>query len=410
MKRLPGHAEEPVVTFDFEGQTVPAREGEPLASALIASGRKIFSRSVKYHRPRGAFCMASSCAQCLVRVDGNPNVFACRTPVKAGMKVERQNAFPTADFDVLAAADWLFPKGLDHHTLLSGVPLSQDVMVKAVRALSGLGLLPEKARDIAPTLEDVHVDVLIVGAGPAGRAAAQACQEAGVPFVLMEQEASVSLPSSTLLATAIGVYQDVTGRFVAAVKQGSLVRVYAQRFLFCTGGHPYLVAFENNDLPGVYSGHALRVLLERDRVLPGKVVALFGPGDERGPVEKAFRAAGATVAVSDEAWPLKAHGLNEVTGVRFRLASGEEKRIACDTIGLCQHPAPAFELPRQAGAQVAFDASLGVFVVKADSDGQTDANDVFVAGAVTRPMGPTDAQARGTLAARALLKTLRGVA
>jgi sarcosine oxidase subunit alpha len=409
MKRLPGHAEEPVVTFDFEGQTVPAREGEPLASALIASGRKIFSRSVKYHRPRGAFCMASSCAQCLVRVDGNPNVFACRTPVKPGMKVERQNAFPTADFDVLSAADWLFPKGVDHHTLLANVPLSQDVMVKAVRALSGLGLLPDKPRDIAPTLEDVHVEVLIVGAGPAGRAAAKECQGAGVPFLLMEQEAALAAHSNALFATAIGVYTDATGRFVAAVKGESIVRAYAKRFLFCTGGHPYLLPFESNDLPGVYAGQALHLLLERDRVLPGKVVALFGPNDEREALEKALLKEGARVVVSQEALPERALGINEVTGVCLRLPSGKEKRIACDTIGLCQKPAPSFELPRQAGATVEFDVASGVFKVKAGPDGQTHAPDVYVAGDVKGARGPTEAANDGTLSARALLKGLRGV-
>ncbi|MGZ6131649.1 MAG: (2Fe-2S)-binding protein, partial [Myxococcaceae bacterium] len=65
----------PELTIEFEGKSVRAREGEPAACALLAAGQTVFSRSIKYHRPRGPFCMAASCSNCLVRIDGVPNRF-----------------------------------------------------------------------------------------------------------------------------------------------------------------------------------------------------------------------------------------------------------------------------------------------------------------------------------------------
>jgi len=108
------------VTIDFEGTPVPAFAGEPVAVALHAAGIDTLARSSKYHRPRGFFCLDGHCAACLLRIDGRPNQRACVTPVRADLACTRQNAFPSADVDLLAAADWLFPEGMDHHTMMTG--------------------------------------------------------------------------------------------------------------------------------------------------------------------------------------------------------------------------------------------------------------------------------------------------
>src|SRR4051794_12880698 len=94
------------VALELEGETVPAREGESVAAALLCAGEHVFARSVKYHRPRAPFCFSGECSQCLMRVDGVPNVFTCRTKVRPGLRVERQNAYPSAKVDVFAAIDW----------------------------------------------------------------------------------------------------------------------------------------------------------------------------------------------------------------------------------------------------------------------------------------------------------------
>jgi sarcosine oxidase subunit alpha len=93
------------LVIDFEGAPVRAFEGEPVAVALYAAGVQTLARSSKYHRRRGLFCLDGHCASCYLRIDGRPNRRACVTPARAGLRCERQNAFPSADVDLLTAAD-----------------------------------------------------------------------------------------------------------------------------------------------------------------------------------------------------------------------------------------------------------------------------------------------------------------
>src|SRR5262249_30721483 len=160
------------ISVDFEGESVPAIEGEPVACSLLAAGHAVFSRSVKYHRPRGPFCFAAACSQCLMRVDGVPNLYTCRVPARDGMRLERQNAYPSAEHDIFRSIDWLFPRGLDHHEMFAGVPIAESVMTKVARHLAGLGLLPDKPASQGLAPEVVSCAVAIVGGGAAGLAAA----------------------------------------------------------------------------------------------------------------------------------------------------------------------------------------------------------------------------------------------
>src|SRR5712692_7532066 len=91
-------------TFQFDGETIEARSGDTVASALYRAGRRIFTRSFKYHRPRGLLCLAGKCPNCMMNVDGTPNVRACIMPARDGMEVRHQNAWPSLDRDALAIA------------------------------------------------------------------------------------------------------------------------------------------------------------------------------------------------------------------------------------------------------------------------------------------------------------------
>src|SRR5437879_11936985 len=86
-------------TFVFNGRSVEARSGDTVASALYRAGRRIFTRSFKYHRPRGLLCLAGKCPNCMMNVDGAPNVRACITPARAGIQIRHQNAYPSLEND-----------------------------------------------------------------------------------------------------------------------------------------------------------------------------------------------------------------------------------------------------------------------------------------------------------------------
>src|SRR5580765_8002078 len=94
------------VSFTFDGKTVSAFAGQSIAAALYADGQRIFSRSFKYHRPRGLFCVAGECPNCLMEVNGRPNVRTCIEPASPGQVVKSQNAWPSLRFDFLRISDY----------------------------------------------------------------------------------------------------------------------------------------------------------------------------------------------------------------------------------------------------------------------------------------------------------------
>jgi len=131
--------------ISLDGQDIEAQEGDTVAAALLRARITTFTRSIKYHRPRGPFCLAGSCGQCLMRVDGVPSLPACRVKAQEGMACERQNGPLGVEKDLFRAADFLFADGLDHHHLLTGSRLLGRVALEVARRLAGLGELPARS-------------------------------------------------------------------------------------------------------------------------------------------------------------------------------------------------------------------------------------------------------------------------
>src|SRR5690606_9928370 len=125
---------------------------------------------------------------CLVRLGGVPNLRACQAPCTPGAELEGQNAFPSAEVDLLGAVDFLFSRGLDHHTLMTGSSVLNKLANKVVRQLSGLGKLPAHAATELPEVAERRVDVCVIGGGPAGLAAAIACAQRGRSTLLVDDQ------------------------------------------------------------------------------------------------------------------------------------------------------------------------------------------------------------------------------
>jgi sarcosine oxidase subunit alpha len=97
MKRIQSHPvlgemdERPRVSIFFEGRAIEAFEGEPIAAALEAAGIADLRYSHRFNQPRGIYCGIGQCQECVMIVDGVPNVRTCVTPVEEGMRIERQH-------------------------------------------------------------------------------------------------------------------------------------------------------------------------------------------------------------------------------------------------------------------------------------------------------------------------------
>lgn len=79
-----------LVTFTLDGQKLQGYEGEPVAAALRAAGVMVHRYTLKNHEPRGVFCAIGRCTDCVMIIDGQPNVRTCVTPLKAGMNIQTQ--------------------------------------------------------------------------------------------------------------------------------------------------------------------------------------------------------------------------------------------------------------------------------------------------------------------------------
>ncbi len=403
--------------------------GESVAVALCANDFRVLSRSLKYHRPRSFFCLEGHCGACLMRIDGVPNLRACMEPCREGMQVEGQNAYPSPDLDMLGAVDWLFPKGMDHHTLMTGSRILNSVVNRMVRQLGGLGQLPDHPAEEIPEVRTAEPDVVVVGAGPAGLAAATAAAEAGAEVLLVDEhdrvggslladprfdpadaqargERAASAGVRVLTRTTASAFypEDDGGLLILALPDG-LMRVRAKRYVYATGGYVVNRLFPNNDRPGVMAARAVGRLLVRYGVRPGARICVVGDDDYARALATALRDAECKVIEVDqtERFITGARGRVWVSGVEIE-AAGKKRREPCDLIAVSETPAPASDAPRHHGCEVVLDPTLGGYAVRADDDGHTSIADVLACGDVCGYVGPERAATAGARAGAAAAK------
>ncbi|HSD19889.1 MAG TPA: 2Fe-2S iron-sulfur cluster-binding protein [Anaeromyxobacter sp.] len=426
MPRLPDPRFAPNCAILVDGERLPARRGESITSALLAAGRLLVSRSAKYHRPRGPFCLAGSCAACLVRVDGQPNVRACETPCRDGLTVESQNALGSAAHDLLRAIDLFAPGGIDHHHVGTWSQLASRITVSASRQLAGLGQMPERVPPAFPPAVEERFDALVVGAGPAGLGAAEALARAGRRVLLVEKESAVGgrlrcrlgLPGDPPLAwagevaeavrgaggevaldaTALGVWPDAGGARAAVSQVGEPARlrlVRAARVILASGTWAQPPVFERNDLPGIFGARGLLVALAEDGVVPGERGAVLGAGPEAEATAARLQAAGMQVElVAGEV----ARGRGGRRLAALELVDG--RTVRCDTLAVATPRMPAAELAREVGAALELDPATGAFRVRPEPGGGI-ADGYWAVGEVTGPLDAAEAAEAGRRAGEA---------
>lgn len=362
------------VTVHLDGSALPAERGEPLAASLLATDAVILARSPKLHRPRSASCFRGACDGCLMRVDGKPNVMTCLHPVAGGEQIDSQNVVGSRKADLLRVTDWFFPKGIDHHHFMAGVPALGPIMQGFARKIAGLGKLPSEIEPEHPA-RILEADAVVIGAGLSGLVVASRLAEAGKHVVVVDDGLSLggslvaasafadklaslaAFPGKTTVfsrATAAGVYLgDV---LVASAEEAVVVRAGVR--VFATGAHDGVLAFPGNDLPGVFSARALCVL-HANGVEPDGPVVVAGSGYWADELETRL---GETVTRIDPAALVRVEGTAGVKRVIVR--EGDAERVLkAEILGVAIPGAPSFEVAAQAGAEVRFVPERGYAVV-----------------------------------------------
>jgi sarcosine oxidase subunit alpha len=375
------------VIFHFNGKPVEAREGDTVASALYRSGQRIFSRSFKYHRPRGLLCANGKCPNCLMNVDGAPNIRTCVTPARDGMRVAHQNAWPSLELDYLSFAqhfDWLMPVGWYYKMFTD--PQSWHAVEPYIRKAAGLGRAPEPGY---PDREYEHshrqAEVAVIGGGTAGVAAAIEAGQRGEQVILVDDQAALGgqlryrkngadspdaliarlseIPSVEVIQPAycFGLYEGaLLGVLQANPHAGAverLIHLRARRVVVATGVYEAPLTFVNNDLPGVMLSSATERLIHLHGISPGKRAVVVGEGPRAEEVAAVLRSAGVEVAgtVSPN-MVVAARGTARVTGLKTR--NGD---LPCDLVVVCGHRIPDAGLITQAGGRIEWTAASGAF-------------------------------------------------
>lgn len=308
--------------FTFDGRALEGHPGDTLASALLANGIGIVGRSFKYHRPRGVLTAGSSEPNALVTLGEGartePNTRATIVELADGLVARSQNCWPSAAFDIGAVNGLLAPflsAGFYYKTFMWPAPLWEKLYEPLIRKAAGLGRATREPDTDRYEKTWAHCDLLVIGAGPAGLAAALTAARTGARVVLLDEDREPggtllseggaiagrpvadfladivgelsSLPNARILSrtTAVGWYDDnlfgaVERAGVAQDANGSLPRerlwrIVARETILATGAEERPIVFGGNDRPGVMMAGAVAHYLARQAVAVGRHPLIF---------------------------------------------------------------------------------------------------------------------------------------
>jgi methylglutamate dehydrogenase subunit C len=181
--------------FTFDGRRYEGVAGDTLASALLANGVKLVGRSFKYHRPRGVFTAGPEEPNALVELRGGarrePNTKATTIELYDGLDAASQNRWPSLAWDIRAAHRFAAPllsAGFYYKTFMWPAAFWEKLYEPLIRRSAGLGRASGEADPDTYEAATAFADVLVIGAGPAGLAAARAAARAGARVVLCDDD------------------------------------------------------------------------------------------------------------------------------------------------------------------------------------------------------------------------------
>jgi sarcosine oxidase subunit alpha len=395
------------VNFKFDGKSYAGFAGDTLASALLASGVKLFGRSFKYHRPRGVFASGSEEPNALVELRTGayrePNTRATMAEIFEGLEAASQNRGVSLKYDPLAVNNWLSPflvAGFYYKTFMWPSGFWEKIYEPMIRRAAGLGRNAGMPDPDCYEKTTEFCDVLVIGGGADGAAAAIAAAEAGQRVILCDENAplyALQLPESVRLfsrTTVLGVYDGGTYAALerltdhlpsSSAPRQRLVRIIAKRSVLATGALERPIAFGHNDLPGVMLSRAVGDYVTRYGVAPGRNVLLYLNNDDAASLIPTLHGAGVKLAGVVDARPrssdalydaaraagapvyagaaiIRAVGAMGVKGARIRLAAGGELSLPCDIIAVSGGFNPNLALTSHFDGKPVWDERIAAFV------------------------------------------------
>ena len=411
------------LAFRFDGRRYTGHPGDTLASALLANGMRLFARSFKYHRPRGVMAAGAEEPNALVLLEpgrfAEPNLRATEIELYDGLVAESVNRWPSLRFDLGAATglmSGLFVAGFYYKTFMWPPSWWNRIYAPAIRRMAGLAQAPGEPDPEVYEHRHAHCDILVVGGGPAGIAAAHAAAAAGARVMLADERlqfggslldgaervageagpawaARMLDETSALLLSRTTTFGYYDHNFVALAERLTeglapperagrprqrIWHVRARRVVLATGAHERPLVFPGNDRPGVMLASAVAAYIHRYAVLPGRRAVFLANDDSVYAAARDFARHGGEVAALADlraesgadgdglpvlrgAVPLRTLGRGAVTGIEIE-AGGATRRIACDLIAMGGGWNPAVHLFSQSRGALVWDDGLQTFL------------------------------------------------
>ncbi len=421
------------LSFTFDGEEMAGHPGDTLASALLANGVRLVGRSFKYHRPRGILSAGSEEPNALVELRSGarrePNTRATTIELYDGLDAASQNRWPSLKLDLLAANQLfapIFSAGFYYKTFMWPASFWEKLYEPAIRRAAGLGRAATAPDPDHYEKANAFCDVLVIGGGAAGLAAALAAARSGARVTLCEEDFRLGgrllserceiegrpaiewvtaamtelegLPDCRIMrrTSVVGVYDGGTYAALERVNdhvpvppehepRQRLWRIVAKCAVLCAGAIERAVVFGDNDRPGVMLAGAVRAYVNRFGVVPGARAVVFAGNDDAFRTAVDLADAGVEVAAVidarrggspyareaaklakarylDGASIQRVRGRQSVKGVEIKDSSGTLERIDCDLIAVSGGWSPSVHLTTHLNGKPVWDESLAALV------------------------------------------------